>query len=537
MKFDLLTEPWIPVSEKETGAGRTVGIQEALLQAPLWGEIQCSSPLETTAILRMLEAILHHACRPADGEAWGAMWEAGSFPRDNLNAYLARYADRFSLFDEERPFMQIGKMTMAQAGPLAQLSTEDAVGNTPTLFDHTSDANPPAYSPAEAARKLLAAQSFALGFGKAAEAVVDGAPFPRPYLADGICLRGVTLFLSGESLFQTLSLNLIAGEIEPGDAPFWQVEKPLEVLDKVLRKEGVRRLAKGPAERYAWPSRMIRLLPEAEGMVRRAYFTQGREADKGIGDPMKVFVQSKTEGVYALGLSADKAAWRDLHSYLSALNNDWLPKVFTQAAGLVEEGYLPEHHQYGLNVVGLATDPGKAGKFLLWRHDRMSIPAALLSQPLLIGDLATAIGDAEFIAGDLRRRMRGTAARFLPPDGNPDPKDVDNLVDALDPRRAYWSRLEAHFTRFLLKLADDPMSALATWRKALETDAERALRASCEQLGHSTRAIKATAQVSFQFLGNKAEVMARIDAAKQKKGSKAKTAKVAAAAGKREEKQ
>ena len=528
MRFDLLTEPWIPVSEKETGEPRMVGIRELLTDAHRFGEIQCKSPLEMTAILRTALAILGQACRPADRDEWGEMWEAKQFPAHKLNAYFAKYVDRFDLFDEDRPFMQIGKMSMVKAGPLAQLSTEDAVGNTPTLFDHTNDDNPPAFSPAEAARKLLAAQSFALGFGKAAEAVVDGVPFPRPYLADGICLRGVTLFLSGENLFQTLMLNLVSGENVAGDVPFWQVEKPLEVLDQVIRNEKTRRLAKGPSERYAWPSRMVRLISEDDGTVKRAYFTQGREADKSIGDPMKVFVESQTAGTYALNLNAEKAAWRDLHTYLSLTDKNLRPAIFNHAAELVDEGLLPKHHLYGLNVVGLATDPGKAGKFLLWRHDRMSIPAALLAKADLIGELAVAIEDARYTAGDLGRRMRGVASRFLPPDGNPDPKDVDNLVAALEPQRAFWARLEIPFTHFLLKLAVDSDAAMTKWRKAVEAEAERALRASCEQLGHSTRAIKATAQVSFQFLANKAEVEARIAAAKQKKKSPAKTPKTPA---------
>lgn len=522
MSFNLLIKPWIPVSEKKSGATREVGICDALLKAHEWGEIQCASPLATVAILRMLLAILHRTCQPATLEDWQAMWEAEPrrFPESHITDYLNRFADRFDLFDENRPFLQIGKMSMMQAGTMAQLATEAATGNNPTLFDHASDALPEALTPAEAACRLLAAQSYALGFGKAAEAAVDGATWPRPYLADAICLRGVTVFLSGESLFETLMLNLMHGKARTKDIPFWELEVPLSVLDVVTGGKRVSQPAQGFVERYAWPSRMVRLVRDPDGFVRRAYFTQGREADKGEGDPMKVFIHSEKLGTYALNLNAEKAAWRDLQSYLGATTEAGKPGVFRQAGELVDMEAIQRHAIYRMNVVGLATDPGKAGKFLLWRHDRMSIPAALLSDPALVEAVVTALGDAEFVAGELRRRMYSVVQRFLPPEGNPDPKDVDNLLSAIDPRKAYWARLEPHFSRFLTSLADGTNAAVAAWRSGVEQEAERALRASCDQLGESTRAIKATARVSYRFTADKVKVNALIDAAKARKKAK-----------------
>jgi CRISPR type I-E/ECOLI-associated protein CasA/Cse1 len=520
MSFDLLAQPWIPVSDRESGEVHEVGIREALVRAHEWGEVPCASPLVAVALVRLLLAVLHRACPPADFDAWAEMWEAKRFPEARIDAYLNAFRDRFDLFDEDRPFLQIGRMEMAQAGPLAQLATEVATGNNPTLFDHTRDDAPPAVSPAEAARRLVAAQAFALGFGKAAEARVNGTPWPRPYLADGICLRGVTMFLSGDSLFQTLMLNLVSGPVRQEDAPCWEADDPTALLDQVVNGERVSQPARGPVERYAWMSRMIRLLREPDGTVRRAYFTQGREADKSSGDFMKVFLQSKKEGRFALGLNADKAAWRDLHTFLGALGAQAeVAPVVRHAAELIDVGYLPAHTLYSLNVVGLATDPGKAGKFLLWRQDRMSIAAALLADKHRVEEVQTALEDATFVAEDLRRRIREVAGHFLPPEGNPDPKDVDNLVAALDPRRPYWARLEAHFAHFLLGLAADApaerAAALKEWRRAVAAEAQRALRAACDQLGHSTRAIRATSRVMFEFNADKADVTRRIKAARQ----------------------
>jgi len=343
-------------------------------------------------------------------------------------------------------------------------------------------------------------------------------------------LRGATLFLSGDTLFQTLMLNLISGRLAEDAAPHWELDDPASVFDRVGGTGGdgepgpkrTSQSARGFVERYAWLSRMTRLVVDEDDLVRRAYFTQGREADKGKGDPMKVFVNNDKLGSYALNLNADKAAWRDLHSYLGATGTD-VPRIFSHAAERAEDDAIPMDKLYRLNVVGLATDPGKAGKFLLWRHDRMSVPPALLAKEALIGEVATALEDAEFVARQLRQRMYNVAQRFLPPEGNPDPKDVDNLLSALDPRRAFWARLDAHFARFLSSLAANPEGAMETWRANVAREAQRALQASCNQLGESARALRATALVDFRFIANEAQVQQQI--ADAKAASKAKSKK------------
>lgn len=503
--FNLLDRPFIPVVTTE--GVREVGIREALLRAHELGDVQASSPLETAALVRLLLRVVYAVCGQVTLKDAKALLRAGRFPADAVSTYLDRWRDRFDLFGE-RPFLQIGTMTMAQATPLAALATEVATGNNATLFDHARDDEPPALAPAEAARRLLAAQSFALGFGKAAEARLGDQPFPRPYLADAICLRGVTVWMSGQTLFETLALNLVPGQ--ESDPPLWERDDPLERLDRVEGGKRITVKAKSALDRYVWQSRMARLLPELDEMgqtvVRRAYFTQGREADKARGDPMKVFVESKTEGIYALGLNAGKASWRDLHSLLSF--SDKVPRsiIFEHVAKLVVDEVIPRIAPYGLNVVGLATDPGKAGKFLLWRHDRLSIRAALLEDELLVDLIGLMLNDAEFVAGELRGRIYWVAKGFVPPHGNPAPKDVGHLADALDARPAYWARLENHFLHQLTELPRLKEAAIKGWRALVEQEAERALREACRQLGQTPQAMRATAGISFRFQADENEV-------------------------------
>jgi CRISPR system Cascade subunit CasA len=532
MTFDLRDEKWIPCILPD-GRVCEVGVRNALVHAHEFAEMRCDSPLATAALLRLLLAAAYQAFGPEELGEWAELWNADRLPEDRINVYLDgdRCRDRFDLFSVTRPFLQVGGMTMKNPTPLAALATEAATGNNPTLFNHASDDDLPAYSPAEAARMLVAAQAFALGFGKAAEAEVNGEVVPRPYLGDAICLRGVTLFLSGGSLRETLLLNLPPESRPAADAPAWERDDPTADMDKVSGKDRRKVGARGPADRYAWLSRMARLLPEADGRVRQVYFTQGRMADKDRGDPMKLFVTSKKEGEYALGLSAEKAAWRDLQSYLSVnAGGRFQNTILDHIAEREDEEVIPKNATYGLNVIGLATDPGKAGKFLLWRHDRVSLPAAILADPNLVGDVESAIDAAEFTAWELGGRIRKAASRFLPPEGNPDPKDVDKLSQSLDIRPVFWSHLERRFAAYLHEMSQEGNGmkerdkALERWRRDVEAEAGFALREACDQLGHSARAIRATADVSFYFLADRQAVMRQIEEAKKRKRKGAKAA-------------
>ena len=532
--FNLLDEPWIPI---EVGNEvREVGIREALLDAHQFGDIQLSSPLETAAVTRLLLCAAHAICGPVSWRDSKTLLQAGRLPANALTAYFDQWQAQFDLFGNT-PFLQIGTLTMAQATPLAALATETATGNNATLFDHTRDDDPPAFTPAEAARKLVAAQAFALGFGRAADAVVAGQPFPRPYLADAICLRGITIWLSGKNLFETLTLNMVprttaktAPPETPEQRPVWEQADPLQRLDRVVGGKRVAVRAQSIMDRYAWQSRLARLLPETDAagqtVVRRAFFTQGREADKEKGDPMKVFVVSKEAGEYALNLNAGKASWRDLHSLLAFSDAGRRPQIFTHVKELADQEIIAPDALYGLNVVGLATDPGKAGKFLLWRHDRLSIPAALLEDPLLADLLGKALTDAEFVAGELRRRVYFVAREFVPPHGNPDPKDVGKLADVLDARPAYWARLETHFIQILSALPHEPYAALEAWRDQVASEAERALRESCRQLGSTPQAMRAKAAASFYFQADEETVIGQ-RRERKKQADKKKAATVA----------
>jgi len=179
--------------------------------------------------------------------------------------------------------------------------------------------------------------------------------------------------------------------------------------------------------------------------------------------------------------------------------------VIESIAQLVDRGVLNSAVHYHLHVVGIATEPGKSGKFLLWRHDRLPLPLALLQDPHLVDRLSFLIEKAEAVARDIHDRLRKVGQAFLSPDSGhpqarqPDPKDVANLANSLDAERPYWARLEGHFHHLLQRLPVETDAASDEWLEAVEREASRAFNDACDKLGASQRAIRARARVSDIF--------------------------------------
>lgn len=168
-------------------------------------------------------------------------------------------------------------------------------------------------------------------------------------------------------------------------------------------------------------------------------------------------------------------------------------------------------------MVGLATDQGKA---LLWRHERMPVRAALLANVNLIERLGAVLQNAERAAFELNGRTRRIAKLYLAPnaespDGRqPDSDELARVADAIDPRPAYWARLEKHFFALLENLPedwdtehdcwkpDDSQAATNAWRDHVKQEAQRTLEESIRSLGTTAPAIQAVARVRTDFNDN-----------------------------------
>lgn len=499
--FNLIDRPWIPCVPIDGGPVVECSIAEVLTNASAYREVYDNSPLVTVSLHRLLLAILHRACGPTNLREARALMRDG-LPVDAIRGYLDKWHDRFDLFDEKHPFYQTAGMEMAKSSGLSRLATEVNFGG---IFDHTADNGSPSYSPAQTARLLVAAQSFALGFGKSGNATINGTKVEPPYSVDAILLRGVTVWLAGRDLKETLTVNMCPYDDPTGkDVTAWEMKAPHELRDTFAQGKRRSHAARGIVDRYTWQSRLLRLIPEVihgETVAREVYFTQGRNADKSPEDPMKAYMKSEEEGFTPVSLSIAKASWRDSHS-MFAVNRDVFrrPGMFDLIASLLESGVVAPDATYTVNVVGLATAPNKAGKFILWRHDRLPAPAALLKDADLVERLGDLLRSSEHTGTNLWQKARELCAAYLSMgDKKADPDAATKLAEEIDPRRDYWARMEGHFYTLLRELPKEKEAASDQWYDAVEGEAYRAFKRSADQLGQSARAIRARAKVSPRF--------------------------------------
>lgn len=504
--FNLVDQNWIPCIDLN-GESVEYGIRDTLLKAHLLREILDASPLVTVALHRLLLAILYRAYGSSrDFQAWKDLYVSGAFRHDEVTTYLNHWRDRFDLISEHYPFYQMSQLKTKEI-PITRLAAECASGNNATLFDHSDDQEEVRWPGAKAARWLVACQSFALGGGKSESATINGKKEPRPNFTDAIAPRGINIWLQGGTLFDTLMLNLPLSTEDAPSLPPWELDDQNQYRDQSF----------GAMDCLTWQSRLVRLLPK-DGTFSRMYFAQGQSADKSAVDPMNVYRSDGKTGRSPLKLDCSKAAWRDVHSILTIPapgSQQRRPECFNLAARGRRDGVILPGMKCTAHVVGLAS---RKAKILLWRHDRLPVPVVILEDENLIERLGRLIENAENVGNELSNRVRKIARLYLAPNGRkPDPKEIDSVVSAIDPRPAYWARLEEHFSALLHNLpndweaysngwkSDSQQMASAEWNKQVLAEARQALEEGIRSLGSTTRAIQAVARVRPDFGSNDLE--------------------------------
>lgn len=490
--FNLITQPWIPVRKGEELL--LVSLEQALLEAREFERIEDPSPLVTAALHRLLLAVLHRALEgPADA-CEAAEWFEEGFDRGKIQTYLSKYRDRFDLFHPERPFYQVPDFSLEDSRrSWTVLAPELNSDNNKVLFDHTVTSRPRPLHPAEAARLLVANQTFALSAGKSVLCHTATAPVATAALA----------LVLGDNLHQTLCLNLVAyskGEHER-DAATWEQE-PLRVAD-LKDCERARASAKGIVHRYTWLSRAVRLHPEEEGgqpIVRWIAYASGvrYEESRVRRDPMVAVRTDPRDPTRErpLGFSEGRALWRDFAALLPKPGSAQGLAVADHARNVYRA--LGRHFkQRGLPVMvaGQASEKAKA-KIELWRGEIYRLPEAILSEADLRVFVERCLNEAEEMGGVLNGAARALAAELLTMgDRQPHKDDVSRLAQSFPHQVAYWSALEGHFADWISQLGPDFERQQTwlerAWREILQREALRAWRLAALAAGDDARALRA----------------------------------------------
>ena len=150
-----MDDPWIACIRLD-GTRATLGLRDALVQADALWDLSGEPRIVDAATHRLLLAVLHRVFGPLDVQAWGELWKKRRWDAATIDEYLSAWRHRFDLFDSERPFYQVAEPRVKPKS-IISLIRHVASGRNPTLFDHHTEAEGLALSPAEAAFALITA--------------------------------------------------------------------------------------------------------------------------------------------------------------------------------------------------------------------------------------------------------------------------------------------------------------------------------------------------------------------------------------------
>lgn len=209
-KFSLIDEPWIPIAD----IGR-VSLRQVFSE-PDYRALG-GNPIQKISLTKLLLAIGQAACTPEDDDAWEKLGAEGL--AKSCLTYLEEWHDRFYLYGE-KPFLQMSTIAAAATQSIGAVLPEIATGNTTVLSSLQIESE---LSDADKSVLIVQLMGFGLGGKKTDNAIVLSAGYTGKTNAAGKASTGkagaslgfmgfLHTFLQGESLLQTLWLNLFTQE-------------------------------------------------------------------------------------------------------------------------------------------------------------------------------------------------------------------------------------------------------------------------------------------------------------------------------------
>jgi CRISPR system Cascade subunit CasA len=541
-EYNLIDESWIPCAVSDNfyddgnanegvvnkqGVG-DFGLRQIIHKASRIREINGDTPLVTVALHRLLLAVLHRLFGPKNANEWERLWNAKTWDADAINNYFDQHKTSFNLFDNEKPFYQTSTINFEQAGSIAKLRFQaDA---NPTLFDHNFAANPPDLTPAEAARTLIAFQSFDFGGTKTGDGKAESAD-ASPLIQ---CAVGL---VRGRNLFETLMLNLHRYDAKDGEPfEFKNADKDVPAWERIEPVKAEDREPNGYIDLLTWQSRRVRLQPSLNRddniCVKHVVIMKGNQFPDGFqlqGKETMVAFKGKPDAKpnerawFPLGFNENKVLWRDSYSLFKSLDGTQLrPRMLNWLSDLAEEEILNRAQIIPIDFYGLAAD---RAKLLFWRHERFFLALPLLTNDALLNKLGDALKLAEEVATVLSISIKKLAQYLMMPDSDDSTRlskqasaSVQTFASSFNAEAFYWARLDTHFKALLVALPEDKTTdvddnvvyggrALPEWAQTLGLTAQRAFEDTERGLDSSGQNMKAAAKARAHFNRNLAGKM------------------------------
>lgn len=391
------------------------------------------------------------------------------------------------------PFLQHPGLADAnlRSKPWTQIALERVSGNAKLLFDHSMDDLPGVINAAEAARHLVALLQFTNG-GLVKTFRTSATRGPASNLA--------CVLPQGMTLAETLSLNLLPQSQEKydEDVPPWE-SKP---VDLASLKQTVSAVPCGPAQRYAWITRVIQMVPSYEG-ISAVRMGEGVDLEDGpVPDPMVAITTAKDGEMISLKLDPAKAFWRDMHA-LAPNPVSRPPAVLANALAILAE-LGRSSRKLRIAAGGLAADKAK---LIFWRLEEHQVPISVLAQGAATAQaLSPAADRADEVARTLHGALFIMCENWLSGGGvrDPDKAAIRTAADGLQVMPQYWQDIEPAYWRFIEQLGNgDPIEqCLQVWDQALLSAAKSCWRDAIGRLGHRARALTASAQAGSYLAKN-----------------------------------
>jgi len=399
--FNLIDEKWIPCIHTEDGRSVTLSLRQTLAQSHTLYDIAADTPLQTAAIYRLLIAILLRVYQPtiADFDLWQTMWQSETWDIDRINGYLDKWQHRFDLFSDDRPFYQ-SDSDDKRAVRKSAVSLKYGTGFRPNpLFDHDNDLKGLTLSPAEAARNLVTVQAFGLGGD-------------RGMLTDAPWSKGVVFFVHGNTLKETLFLNLLPYPDEEGwgRIPDLEDDKPTwEMVNPFIERSGQ---PIGYLDLLTWQNHKVLLFPTIDNkqpIIQEVKLGGGLRIAKDLMDPMKINLRNEqfTNGFKPISFNESRGLWVNSYALFARMNlksgtTYWPPLAFNWLNTLIEAQIIEPHLVYRCKGAGLGKNQGKV-EYL--REERFPFPLRYLVDEALRNELRDALMSVEQVSHILHKAL------------------------------------------------------------------------------------------------------------------------------------
>lgn len=516
-KFNLINDAWIPCLGLDNQRYE-LGIKAVLQKAHLLREIRADSPLETASILRLLNVVLQQITQIDNRAAWIRLWQDKQFDKSKCSfEYFDEWLERFSLFDDKKPFYQHISDDFKEFGTLNKLVFHIASDNAALLFEQTASAmeNPKRFTFAEAARALITGQYFGYGF--------------RDFV-DAPCAKGISFWIWGDNLFETLLLNLCGKkhlqnefpDVGSEDRPIWELTDDRFTTD--AKEISNLRVPNGVLDYMTWPNRWIKLKLSKEGdCVNNVAWLAGLRLTDNIFDPMQIYTGDEENGWRSMTFSPDRALWRDSASLVEFSN---VSKNIKQTAAfnwlrnqkILNDAPEIKTKKYRLAALGMCKDKAKVD-FL--RAEFIPLPGDFLDERELVEKMQYGLKISERLGYQLRKGVFNLARLLITPttldtelsdtqtdtkikqshdkSKDEEAKRIRKLAQSWNAEERYWGGLETHFHRFISDLPNDAERASDVWQGELKKSAQQAFKYVANSVAGDPRAHRAIAVASSQF--------------------------------------